>query len=218
MQECFIVLCSHHFYLILLMLRLIHRFIISDCNFSCFFSISFFLSSLCFIFVRACVVSFGFFFQLSSHLIYSIDSWLLPSCSTICFILSFSWCQDNNMWAFCYIFYYARFTLEHPSMRWCLKSFAPFQNDRSSLFHVCHFHKANRAFSVSFFFVFFFCLFLFSFCNVVSSYDIFMSISKVFSRLLLLFKFVSHPVISQFIYFHLWALHCVRFCVSILTR
>lgn len=75
MQECSVVLCSHHFCLILLMLRLIHRFIISDCNFSCFFSISFFLSSLCFIFVRACVVSFVFFFfQLSSHLISSILS------------------------------------------------------------------------------------------------------------------------------------------------
>lgn len=86
-------------------------------QFLMFFSISFFLSSLCFIFVRACVVSFVFFFStlITSHLFYSIDSWLLPSCSTICFILSFSWCRDNNMWAFCYIFYYARFTLEH---RW----------------------------------------------------------------------------------------------------
>lgn len=74
MQECSVVLCSHHFSLILLMLRLIHRFIISDCNFSCFFpSVSFYHRFVSFSCVRALFHSF-FFFQLSSHLISSILS------------------------------------------------------------------------------------------------------------------------------------------------
>lgn len=169
MQECSVVLCSHHFSLILLMLRLIHRFIISDCNFSCFFpSVSFYHRFVSFSCVRALFHSFFFSTLITSHLFYSIDSWLLPSCSTICFILSFSWCRDNNMWAFCYIFYYARFTLEH---RWddAWKVLLHFKTTALLCFMCVIFTKLTVRFLKVFFF-FIFLLFVFVFvlqCSIV---------------------------------------------------